>query len=334
MPEFERRNDRREVALFSGVLERHYDAQGPSLHPLVRREEKRAYRVEREQGEPWVLHAYPVGGWSDSALGQAAVLSFLEERRYPASRLVGTRDSTPVVEHQGWRVIVTTFTEGTSTAYSPSSLRLLGAALGRLHALSPAAATRATPALPVAGMRPANEVRWALGRITAVEQRVPAALRERYDTLIAALHRIHDCEDLPKVVIHNDCHPGNTVQTPAGQVILIDWEGAGFGPAVVDVGFLLVSCDTESPWTPPLPPDPARVRTVVEGYCRHHALTTAELDRLPDAMRFRSLVFGASSFADAIEVGRREEEDGWWWRRYQAVDELAARARKHFATCL
>lgn len=179
-------------------------------------------------------------------------------------------------------------------------------------------------------MLPANEIRFALGQITAVEQQVPAGLRGRYDTILSALHGVHDCEDLPRVVIHNDCHPGNSVRTPVGRVVPIDWEGAGFGPAVIDVGFLLVSCDTPSPWTPPLPPDPERVRAVVAGYCRRHLLAPAELDRLPDAMRFRSLVFGACSFAGTVRQGRREEEGTWWWRRYQAVDELAARARSQF----
>jgi len=27
-----------------------------------------------------------------------------------------------------------------------------------------------------------------------------------------------------------------------GEVVLIDWEGAGLGPAIIDLGFLLISC--------------------------------------------------------------------------------------------
>ena len=106
---------------------------------------------------------------------------------------------------------------------------------------------------------------------------------------------------------------------------------------MIDLGFLLISCDTESPWTPPLPPGPARIKAVIEGYCQHHHLTPAELERLPDMLRFRSLVYGAWSFAAML--ARHEQEptnDGqaieseWWWRRYLAADEIAVQARKLF----
>jgi len=205
---------------------------------------------------------------------------------------------------------------------------LLGATLGRLHALQPIATTPA--ALPLAEMRPVNEISWALSQITGVKAQVPKYLYARYDTLVAALHNIRPCEELPRVVIHNDCHTANAVRTAAEQVILIDWEGAGLGPAVLDVGFLLSSSDTESRWTPALPPDPARVAAVVDGYCQYHMLTPAELEYLPDAIRFRAIVYGACSFAASIARDGKEDEDLWWWRRYNAAEEIAERAIRCF----
>jgi Ser/Thr protein kinase RdoA (MazF antagonist) len=131
------------------------------------------------------------------------------------------------------------------------------------------------------------------------------------------------------VIIHNDCHPGNAIRTADGKVVLIDWEDAGWGPAVLDVGFLLISCDTESPWAPRLEADPACVVAVVDGYCRHHLPTRAELDRLVDAMRFQTTVYGAISFAESVtRPGEIDHE--WWCARYHASDELAARARMQF----
>lgn len=153
----------------------------------------------------------------------------------------------------------------------------------------------------------------------------------RYETLVTAIQRIDPCEDLPHVLIHNDCHPGNAVVTPNGTVAFIDWEGAGWGAAVIDVGFLLSSCDTESPWTPRLPPNPKRVQAVIDGYCQYHILTPSEVDRLVDAMRFRALVYGAGSFASAVRAQKPEEDNPWWWTRYTAAAGIADRARQRFA---
>lgn len=56
--------------------------------------------------------------------------------------------------------------------------------------------------------------------------------------LIAAVESVDSCEVLPTVIIHNDYHPANIIQTTGGQLVPVDWEGAGLGPAVIDVGFL------------------------------------------------------------------------------------------------
>jgi Ser/Thr protein kinase RdoA (MazF antagonist) len=107
-------------------------------------------------------------------------------------------------------------------------------------------------------------------------------------------------------------------------------------PAVLDIGFLLVSCDATPPWIPLSDKkvfnlEVERINTVINGYCQHHRLNTTELDRLSDAIRFRSIIFGACSFASAIARGQ-EDEPLWWEMRYNASEEIAEIARKHFAT--
>ncbi len=316
-----------EVVMLAELVKRYYGMQARLLRPLSSESGKRMYRVERVLEQPWVLRAYPPES-EDNIQALVTVLSFLEQHEYPAERLVRAEDGSFVVTHDGWRLLATTFVEGSTVDYTPPTLRLLGATLGRLHALQPITTTPA--ALPLAQMRPVNEISWALSQITGVKAQVPKHLYARYDTLIAALHSIRLGEDLPKVVIHNDCHSGNAVRTAAEQVVLIDWEGAGLGPAVLDVGFLLSSCDTDSPWRPSLLPDPARVAAIVDGYCQYHTLTSTELEYLPDTIRFRAIVYGAGSFAASIARDGREDEDLWWWRRYSAAEEIAERASKQF----
>jgi Ser/Thr protein kinase RdoA (MazF antagonist) len=119
-----------------------------------------------------------------------------------------------------------------------------------------------------------------------------------------------------------------------GHVTLLDWEGAGMGPAIIDVGFLLVNCDGKAPWDPlsigSFHPDKGLLQAVIEGYCQYHQLTTDELDYLLDAIRFRSLVFGACGFASAIAQQKSADFSQWWWKRYCAAEEIADQARAYF----
>ena len=159
-------------------------------------------------------------------------------------------------------------------------------------------------------------------------------LQPTYEWLKKALLSIDSGMHLPTTLIHNDCHPANALVTAPGHVILFDWEGAGMGPALLDVGFLLVNCDGKVPWEPlsvgSFHPDEELLRAVIEGYGQHHQLTTDELDYLQDAIRFRSLVFGTCSFASAIAQQKSAEFSQWWWKRYCAAEEIADRARTFF----
>lgn len=170
----------------------------------------------------------------------------------------------------------------------------------------------------------------ALAWLAEVRGAVPREHRARHDLLEVACHALDYCEDLLPVLIHNDCHPGNSLRTADGRVVLIDWEGAGLGPAVIDVGFLLVSCEIEAFRLNRLPPDPARVHAIVDGYCRHSSLTAAALNRFADAIRFRAIIAAASGFRRMIVERLTDDPSAWAWARYDAADEIAARAGARF----
>jgi Ser/Thr protein kinase RdoA (MazF antagonist) len=344
-----------EITALADLVERLYSAQAVSLHPLNSESGKRIFRVGHASGQRWVLRTYSSLENRNDIFDLVTMLLFLESQGYPAERIVRTVNNEVVATADDYWVLMTTFIEGRTADYSLPTLHLMGSMLGQLHALNPPQESTfgvlrntgvptlpyTTPApmerltckdvqpglaIPVAEMLPARELAYAMGRLTSVANQVPKSLQARYDMLVAAVQNIDRCEDLPSVIIHNDYHPGNIIQTQEGQLIPIDWEGAGLGPAVIDVGFLLSSCISESPWTPQLPPDDRRIIAIVDGYCQHHRLSSKELDLLADAIRFRALVYGAVSFADEISEGRSGEMPQWWMARYNAAEEIADRA--------
>lgn len=306
-----------------------YHAQAISLHRLPSDSGKYIYQVKLSNGAVWVLRVREDSSKA-TFIELADLLLFFEQQHYPAERIVFTVEQTPLVKVSDWHLLMTTFLVGTPLQYAPATFSLLGAIVGRLHALSPSL----TYVPPCSRMLPSGELAFAQQQLDAVASRLPRPSIAQYELLEKALLSIDRGTDLPTTLIHADCHPGNALVTAPGSITLLDWEEAGIGPAILDVGFLLMNCDGKAPWEPlstsSFHPDERLLQAVIEGYCQYHQLATDELNYLPDAIRFRSLVFGACSFASAIAQQKSAEFSQWWWKRYCAAEEIADQARIFF----
>jgi Ser/Thr protein kinase RdoA (MazF antagonist) len=308
------------------LLRTHYGVCNPEVRLLTDSWDASVYLVNRPASSPWVLRMVDTA----SALGDAQVLAFLERKRYPAPRLIRTTAGQETIDHGARSIIVTSFVEGTPADFSPNTLYRLAEKLGQLHTLEIDAKTCS---LPPASMLPASDMATALEWLQPVASTVPVGLRGIYNRLLEAIHSIGDSGHLPRTIIHNDAHPGNAVIAADGSTVFIDWHGAGVGPAIVDLGFLLISSEIAPSWAPPLPMDKNRTRAIVDGYARHRVPTPAELNWLPDAMNFRALLYGAGHLATTATQGLDTPPEMWWWERYQAADDLAACVREEFGRC-
>lgn len=320
-----------------GFIERRYAATGMRLDVLADGV-KSVYRVRRAGGLDWVLRAYPPDGAAQAG-ALATMLLFLEGRDHPAERVVRAANGSAFVSHAGGHLLVTTFlgeplqawapTTGSpvpspTPVHTPQVLEALGAALGRLHALR----LTGGEGLPPAGMLPRPELAWASECLASVDGRVPSELMADSQRLVRAVRDVDRLEDLPSCLIHNDCNLGNAVLTPEGEVVLVDWEGAGLGPAVVDLGFLLSSCYSRREGRV----DTQAVYAVIDGYRRHHSLSAAEIGRLRDAVGFRAMVLLACCLPRRVSNALADDEQIYgasyaeWQAQYEASSEIAALA--------
>jgi Ser/Thr protein kinase RdoA (MazF antagonist) len=335
----------RQLATF---IERQYATQIIKLHPLAQGW-KAVYRVERADGPDWVVRAFPPPDDDHppvSVTSLAALLTWLERQAYPAERVVKAADQSSVTQHGDWQVLITTFLHGIQQHWSPASgvfqtkdqvadatpvaygvevYQALGAALGRLHTYQTEAA------LPPAGMLPSRELSWVAGLLADV-QGVPPQLQAQYEHLVATIQATSYGEDLPFTVIHNDPNLDNVVVTSAGEVLLIDWESAGLGPAVIDVGVILSNCFDKHAARIQF----AAIEALVDGYCQYRRLSPAELDYLPAAIRFPRLVLLAGYFPQRADQSLGDDELIYgatypqWQAQYAASAEIAAFARARF----
>jgi Ser/Thr protein kinase RdoA (MazF antagonist) len=275
----------------------------------------RAYRMDVPV--PEYFRGSGAASVTDWLLGRAATLEWLAARGYPAPRVVPTREGDPVGVAAYWLTLGTTFVPGHAVARG--QLGLLGAALGRLHALPVQAAapgpgavpgpTR-VPALGLASWHPAAAIPAALARLDAVAPLLPGEWRPLHEQFRATLLAVRAAAPgLPRAVVHGDAWPRNAVVMPDGRAALIDWENGGLGLPVVDLGHCLMEChlDPGLPAGQPaawhIQPDAGRVAAVLAGYTRWRRVHSSERAILPEGIRFATAYIGAIHFERALIDG-------------------------------
>lgn len=283
---------------------------------------------------------------TDWLQGRAAILNWLEQRGYPAPRVVRTRSGDLVGLAGIWATLATTYVTGAPLRPGAGQLRLLGEALGRLHALGAgtfadgAGAASAGAAARRASWHPETAIPAALGRLAAMESQVPADLRpllEQFRDVMLAMRR--QAPALPAAVVHGDPWPGNAIGTAQDRVTLIDWENAGLGLPLLDLGYCLLEChlDVGLPGGQPaawhIRPDEDRIAAVAAGYSRWRRLEPAERDLLLEGIRFAAAYVGAIHLERAVIDGVRGTSMDVRLERLRnrlaVSDTVAALARRH-----
>lgn len=232
-------------------------------------------RVDRRDGPTWVARVFSSLRPAKATAADAAVLRYLEQQDYPAERLAHNK---PISTMCGQEVLVTKFIDSVKRSREPDVFEIRGRHLGRLHALPLPKGAAARPAGALhhfADGSRRDELDAVAGWLDQVEERVPAGDRSRLDQLRSALKEADDGAGLPVALIHPDPVGKNTIRTTDG-FAYVDWTGAGIGPRIVSLEWLLGPGDSGA-------------RTIA-GYAEHITLTDEECERLPGVIESRQLV--------------------------------------------
>jgi Ser/Thr protein kinase RdoA (MazF antagonist) len=239
------------------------------------------HRIDRADGAPWVARLFTTSRPVEAVHGDAAVLRLVADHDFPAERCI----ADPVTVHHGQGVLVTEFVDGTNARGDErvELFRTLGAQLGRLHSIevpSGHAGTRRAGSwhsLSVEGGGRDADVAALCSLLADAATRAPADQLLSFETLRGELESLDVGDGLPTALTHPDYNGANAMCTPGGDVVLVDWTGAGTAPRVSALGLLLSSTGA----------NPTLIDAVLEGYTSTVAtpLTAEELDRLDDAIR-------------------------------------------------
>ena len=268
-------------------LEDRYDVEVAQITPL----DLGVFRVDRRDGARWVARVFAADRPLVTVEEDAAILSGLERVGFPAERCAHPE---PVSEFLGQSALVTDFLEDHGPLRPGRSAVILGALLGRLHA-HPATNLRSGGAwhhLSFAG-GPREEIAAAADLLEEHLPRVGVRELALFYRLQDEVARTDDCHDLPQAFVHTDFVPANAISTADAKLAIVDWAGAGRGPRLWSLGFLLWAAGAR---------DLRLIDLVVSRYRRSVELEPSELDRLEGAIRGRPVMLETW----AVCAGRRE----------------------------
>lgn len=269
------------------------------------------FRVDRADGAPWIARVFPPARPRAGVEGDAAILRFLERQGYPAERLAADE---AVSVFDGSSVLVTRYVDGRLLpspavgAEGVEKLAVLGDLLGRLHALPPdATVTRpggASGEDPGREGSPRQDLLAALAFLDAVDTKVAAPTRPRFDELRDQVRAADAGEGLPEALVHGNLlhSPDHVVVGPDGPVA-IQWKAAGRGPRLADLAYLLWGTWLDEDW----------IGAAVGAYRRHVEPTDDELDRLEAVMHVRPLYLACFDWRRALAAGHQPTPGDTWW---------------------
>jgi Ser/Thr protein kinase RdoA (MazF antagonist) len=305
-----------DITVARQILQLSYNITPNSLELLKSEPTRTIFKVIQDH-EAYILRIY--GDKVDDACLEchANTLVALEKTGFAAPSIVFKNDHKGFLDYRHPRSLLTRFITGKPCGFDCASLGLLGNTLGSLHALPAELVSHAST------FRPEVQADKALQHLRSVLTGSSERHREIATFFAYSLGKADNFRSTPVTLVHTDAFPENAVSTPDGRLVLIDWDDSGLGECVLDVAYMLATCESDQEYSPELQPDPRRICAIMQGYVKARVLTEIEKMTLETAIAFYMAVYGAWSLPKPGMTDVPEFRWGWWWARHRAAKKTA-----------
>jgi Ser/Thr protein kinase RdoA (MazF antagonist) len=256
------------LTLPNQAIEAYWPLTAVSLQRIQREPGQRAISVITAREGRFVAKVSDQWRSDEVAQRHAAIFDFLRAAGFAhAPALLKTRTGCDYQVIDGQPVYVLEFVRGRAPSRTPAACRRLGEITGALHLIA---------GYPHGYLFTVADV---MPELFDIADTLPFAAD--YAQMVRALP---DFGPLPVCLIHGEIL-GNCVETPGGRVFVIDWDEAGIGTRVLDVGNPLLTTFLSED----LAFEEENARAFYRGYFSKVALTPDEVDRVFDAALFYAL---------------------------------------------
>ena len=272
-----------EASFVTHIARTLYDLESQSIESLdqFQNATRGIYRVQDAQNRSWVMRLSQYPETVDAYTHAADLLGWLTHRSYPAPSVRRTTDQQFVGLIDGWAVMVLSYVAGAVlTTPSADELGTVAQTIGRLHRLSVDtqhgfAHSRCHP----------DHIATAAHQLAQHSAKVPQA----FQTLVTDLHTaMCALQQLRQrlCLTHGDCWHSNAIKADDGRLTLIDWDHAGIGLPLLDLGNLLLSAHFDLQRPLHLEADDAKIRAMMQGYQQECRISAHERASIANSMRF------------------------------------------------
>lgn len=205
-----------------------------------------------------------------------AVFDLLVQRNFShVPKLLATKDRRNFKQIGSKFVYVMEFIAGAKPPETPETFAKLAGIMAELHGIKDYPYQTDFKASAVIPDLLANSAQYSFGA--------------EYSEL---LQRLPNFDNFPQALIHTDINPGNSVQRPDSSIVLVDWDDAGIGTRVLDLGAvagnLFISEDRIY--------KQENAAAFFHAYLAKQTLTAAEIEHIFDAALFFAcmyIIYGA-----------------------------------------
>jgi Ser/Thr protein kinase RdoA (MazF antagonist) len=286
------------------------------------------YRIQDAQDGVWVMRLFQLPDAVESLTHTARLLDWLARHQYPAPLVRATTDQQLVAVIDGWAILILSYVDGSVLGTSSADdLGALAQTAGRLHNLHVE-----DQSLFTQSRNHPDIIATATQQLANFGANVPVAFHAFANNLHASMRALQQHLSQQLGMTHGDCWYQNAIKTSAGQVTLIDWDQAGIGWPLLDLGNLLLTAHFDLSQPLVLEPHEATIKAIMHGYQQQRRIAAAERPCIADAMRFL-LAFQLGSYvADDTLVKHADfpfvlEK---LYARYQATQPIAEIAAQYF----
>ncbi|HKR81380.1 MAG TPA: phosphotransferase [Candidatus Saccharimonadales bacterium] len=250
-------------------ISQNWPLTNPTIELLKKSGERTVYKVIADEGT-FIFKIADPSKSEATVLKDTQILRFFEEVNYPAPQLLLSRSGTNYVLHEGKCVYAISYLEGNEPENNKENYAKLGEVMARLHSLQ--------------GYTIPTDFTAEVEIPTMLARAKKFNMDAHYIELVKALP---DFSRFPTCLIHTDIGSHNSIQLTTGEIVLVDWDDAGIGTRILDLGFPLI-CDFV---TKDLRFEKDRAEAFYKAYCSIITLTDEEKAHLFDAGLFYALSY-------------------------------------------
>lgn len=249
------------------IIQGNWPIKVESIDILKKSGERIVYKITSDKSS-FIFKVADHSKNKDDVINDTSIFQFLKENDFPAPRIIKASTQENFVKVEGKYIYALTFLDGKTPEATVDNYRKLGELTAKLHNIK--------------GYKRRTKFTVESEKSNFAEN--GKNFGKKYSDLVNSLPSF---AGYPECLIHSDIGLHNTVQLKNGDIVLVDWDDAGIGARVLDIGFPLLNAFV----TEDLKYRTKEARAYYGAYFSGITLAKIEIEHIWDAGLFFALMY-------------------------------------------